>query len=105
MEQYRDLASEWYKYPNKVRIPGGETFTDVKERAYSAILELACKMTRTIIVVAHGGTIRAVICGLLDLDLNHAFRIRQDNAALNIIEYNQGGYTVLSLLNGISHLE
>ncbi|HHV35854.1 MAG TPA: alpha-ribazole phosphatase [Syntrophomonadaceae bacterium] len=106
MEQYRDLASEWYKYPNKVRIPGGETFTDVKERAYSAILELARQNDPgTIIVVAHGGTIRAVICGLLDLDLNHAFRIRQDNAALNIIEYNQGGYTVLSLLNGISHLE
>ena len=105
MEEYRELASEWYQYPGKIRIPGGETFTDVKERAYNTILELARQNDPgTIIVVAHGGTIRAIICGLLDIDLNHAFQIRQDNTALNIIECNQGGYIVLSLLNGVSHL-
>ncbi|MDD4262637.1 MAG: histidine phosphatase family protein, partial [Syntrophaceticus schinkii] len=72
---------------------------------YNTILELARQNDPgTIIVVAHGGTIRAIICGLLDIDLNHAFQIRQDNTALNIIEYNQGGYIVLSLLNGVSHL-
>jgi alpha-ribazole phosphatase len=91
MEEYRELASEWYQHPGKIRIPGGETFTDVKERAYNTILELARQNDPgTIIVVAHGGTIRAIICGLLDIDLNHAFQIRQDNTALNIIEYNQG---------------
>ncbi|MDD2360831.1 MAG: alpha-ribazole phosphatase [Syntrophaceticus schinkii] len=105
MEEYRELASEWYQHPGKIRIPGGETFTDVKERAYNTILELARQNDPgTIIVVAHGGTIRAIICGLLDIDLNHAFQIRQDNTALNIIEYNHGGYIVLSLLNGVSHL-
>lgn len=105
MEEYRELASEWYQHPGKIRIPGGETFTDVKERAYNTILELARQNDPgTIIVVAHGGTIRAIICGLLDIDLNHAFQIRQDNTALNIIEYNHGGYIVLPLLNGVSHL-
>lgn len=106
MEQYKDLASEWYRYPGKVRIPGGENFQDLKERAYNTILELAHQNDPgTIMVVAHGGTIRAIICGLLDIDLNHAFQIRQDNTALNIIEYNHGGYIVLSLLNGVSHLQ
>lgn len=105
MEQYSDLATKWYQYPGQVRIPGGESFTDVKERAFNTILELTRQNDPgTIIVVAHGGTIRAVICGLLDIDLNHAFQFRQDNAALNIIEYHQEGFIVLSLLNGISHL-
>lgn len=105
MEQYKELASEWYQHPGKIRIPGGENFKDLKERAYNKILELAHQNDPgTIIVVAHGGTIRAIICGLLDIELNNAFRIRQDNTALNIIECNHGGYNVLSLLNGISHL-
>lgn len=106
MEKYKDLASEWYQYPGKVRLPGGENFEELKGRAYSAALDLMYQNDPgTIIVVAHGGTIRAIICGILDIDLNHAFQIRQDNTALNIIDYHpENGYIVLSLLNGISHL-
>jgi len=105
MEQFKDVAAEWYDHPGKVRIPGGESFQDLKERAYRKILDLLAENDPgTIITVAHGGTIRAVVCGLLDIDLNHAFQIRQDNTALNIIEYHPQGYTVLALLNGTSHL-
>jgi len=82
----------------------GETFVEVKERAYNAVLKLLKENDPgTIIVVAHGGTIRAIICGLLDIDLNHAFRIEQDNTALNIIQYDQG-FISLSLLNDTNHL-
>ncbi len=103
-EKYSDLAERWYQYPATVRIPEGETFEELKERAYGAILRLVAKHpSDTIIVVAHGGTIRTIICGLLDIDLNHAFHIRQDNGALNIIEFYEG-YGVLTLLNDTSHL-
>ncbi len=105
MDKYHDLAAKWYKYPAQVRIPSGETFAELKERSYHAILELAQRHDPgSIIVVAHGGAIRAIICGLLDIDLNYTFRIRQDNTALNIIEYYPGN-PVLSLLNDTSHLQ
>lgn len=103
-EQYSDLAERWYQYPATVRIPQGETFEELKERAYGAVMNLVQKHDAgSIIVVAHGGTIRTIICGLLDIDLNHAFHIRQDNGALNIIEFYEG-YSVLTLLNDVSHL-
>ncbi|MGB4429547.1 MAG: alpha-ribazole phosphatase, partial [Thermacetogeniaceae bacterium] len=103
-EKYKELAEKWYQSPASVRIPKGETFFEVKERAYNAIMKLLKENDPgTIIVVAHGGTIRAIICGLLDIDLNHAFRIQQDNTALNIIQYNKG-FIVLSLLNDTNHL-
>ncbi|MDH7578779.1 MAG: alpha-ribazole phosphatase [Bacillota bacterium] len=102
--QFRELAANWYTSPAKIRIPQGETFAELKERAYNTVMELVKKHDPgTLIIVTHGGTIRAIICALLNIDLNHAFRIRQDNGALNIIEYyeNRG---VLCLLNDTHHL-
>ena len=106
MEKYEDLAAEWYQCPGQVRLPGGENFEEVKERAYSTALDLLQQNDPgTIIVVAHGGTIRTIICGILDIELNHGFKISQDNTALNIINYYpENGFTVLSLLNGTTHL-
>ncbi len=102
--RFRELAAHWYTSPAKIQIPQGETFAQLKERAYNTILELVKKHEKeTIIVVTHGGTIRTIICALLDIDLNHAFRIRQDNGALNIIEYYQDR-GVLCLLNDTYHL-
>lgn len=103
-EKYRDLADKWYRHPATVRIPEGETFEEVKERSYRAILKLVqAHDSETIIVVAHGGTIRCIICNLLGIDLNNAFRIRQDNCALNIIDFYEG-CTVLTLLNDVNHI-
>ncbi|MGB9792453.1 MAG: alpha-ribazole phosphatase [Thermacetogeniaceae bacterium] len=101
--KYQDLAERWHNLPATVRIPGGETFEEVKERAYNTILKLVQKHDPgTIIVVTHGGTIRAIICALLGIDLNHAFRIRQDNGSLNIIEFYEN-WGVLCLLNDTTH--
>lgn len=102
--RYKDLADRWHVSPATVKIPEGETFQEVKERAYKVILELVQKHDPgTIIVVTHGGTIRTIVCALLGLDLNNAFRIRQDNGALNIIEFYED-YGILCLLNDITHI-
>lgn len=102
--KYPELAERWHKLPATVRIPGGETFEEVKERAYSIILKLVQKHDPgAIVVVTHGGTIRAIICALLEIDLNHAFHIRQDNGSLNIIEFYED-WGILCLLNDTTHI-
>jgi len=102
---YRDIAENWHKSPGSVRIPDGETFQELKERAYGTVMDLVKRHDPgTIAVVTHGGVIRAIICALLDIDLNNVFRIRQDNIALNIIDYYEG-YGILNLLNDTHHLE
>lgn len=102
--QYKDLVDKWYSSPGEIRIPQGETFDEVKKRAFNTVQELV-KLNEpgAIVVVTHGGPIRAILCALLNVDLNYAFRIRQDNAALNIIDF-YGDIGVLSLLNDTHHL-
>ena len=43
-----------------------------------------------IAVVAHGGVNRIILCSLLHIPLEHLFRIAQDYAALNILQYRDG---------------
>ncbi|GAW91512.1 alpha-ribazole phosphatase [Calderihabitans maritimus] len=102
--QFRELADGWYKNPADLQIPQGETFRQVRDRAYKAVLELVAKHPdETVLVVSHGGTIRAVICAVLDLEMDRIWQFRQDNTAVNIIEFYEGR-TVISLLNDTHHL-
>jgi len=58
----------------------------------------------TVLVVAHGGPIRLLICNLLGLAMKYWLNLRIDMASLSIVEtYPQG--TILTLLNDVSHLE
>jgi len=103
--RYPDLANNWHASPGSVRIPDGETFQELMERANSTVTDLAKSHDPgTVAVVTHGGAIRSIICALLGIDLNNVFRIRQDNAALNIIDFYDG-YGILNLLNDTHHLE
>lgn len=103
--RYSDIADNWHASPGQIHIPEGETFQELTTRANSAIAGLIEKHDpATVAVVAHGGTIRAIVCALLGIDLNNVFRIRQDNGALNVIDYYDG-YGILGLLNDIHHFE
>jgi alpha-ribazole phosphatase len=103
--RFGDISDRWYAAPGSVRIPDGETFQELRERAYDAVKDLVKRHDQSsIAVVTHGATIRAIICALLDIDLNKVFQIRQDNAALNIMDF-YGELGVLGLLNDTYHLE
>jgi alpha-ribazole phosphatase len=59
---------------------------------------------KTIAIVCHGGTIRIVLCSVLNLALKNIWNMRQESTALNIIDYNDSN-SLVSLLNDTSHLE
>lgn len=96
--------SKLFSHPNEVEIPNGETFQIVKERALSALHSLRDQHNnQTIAIVSHGGTIRTILCGVLNLHLNYLWNIKQDNTAVNIIEfYNE--QALVSLVNDTHHL-
>jgi alpha-ribazole phosphatase len=104
-ERFREIADSWHASPGSVRIPGGETFQELMARSYGAVAGLSKRHDPgTIVIVAHGGTIKSIICALLGMDMNNLFRIQQDNTALNIISFYDG-YGILSLLNDTHHLD
>ena len=98
------ISSDFFKNPDAIRVPGGETFGEVKVRAEAVIKDLICDHPgQTIVVVSHGGTIRTILCAALGLDLNRVWAIRQDNTAVNIVEYH-GESAIVTLLNDIHHI-
>lgn len=58
-----------------------------------------------VVVVSHGGTIRAAIGIFLHMDLNQYLRLKQDNVALNILEVFEKGRAMLLLFNDCVHLK
>jgi len=108
---YNNINSGWpsimdklFTCPDEVRIPGGETFPELKERASSAVQRIvAAHPNETVAVVSHGGTIRTILCAALDIHLNHVWNIKQDNTAVNIVEYYDGR-NLVTLVNDTHHL-
>lgn len=102
--QWSDIMAKLFTHPDEIQIPDGETFREVKERATIALSALIKKHpNETIVVVSHGGTIRTILCSVLNIPLNHLWNIKQDNTAINILEYYDD-QALVSLVNGTYHL-
>lgn len=101
---YPDLLQIWLTEPEKLIIPQGETFQEMLTRAWSGLnYILANHKDETVILVAHGVTIGAIICTILGIKLNNLWRIKQGNTGISIVEfYNNKG--ILTLFNDTYHL-
>ena len=81
------------------RIEGGESFADVRARALPRLERMLREHAGgTVLLVAHGGLNRVVLCEALGLDLNSVVRLEQSYACLNIIDYFDD-YPVVQLMN------
>jgi len=94
----------FFRSPSKVEIPGGESFGDVKQRTDRA-LELLRKRHdgECIAVVTHGGAIRTILCSALGIHLDSLWCFRQDNTAVNIVEYEER-HNIIRLVNDVNHI-
>ena len=98
------MFDKFLQQSDKIHIPGGETFSELKNRAYTAVKELVEKHAgKSILVVAHGGTICTIISSILNMQLNDVWSIKLDNTSINIVEYFRGR-PVVTLLNDTHHL-
>ncbi|MEN6413635.1 MAG: alpha-ribazole phosphatase [Veillonellales bacterium] len=98
------IMDDLFTHAETVRIPGGETFPEVKERATKALQKLVGQHPdETIAVVSHGGTIRTILCAALNIPLNYVWNIKQDNTAVNIVQYYDKR-SIVELVNDSHHL-
>jgi len=88
------------------KLPRGESVSQLAARVDQFIAVCLGKHTEeeTILVVAHGGSLRTLICRLLGLGLEHWWQIGIDSASLTIMETYPLGM-MLSLLNDTCHLK
>jgi alpha-ribazole phosphatase len=60
-EKYPQEFDNWYNDTFKIKVPEGESFNDLIERALSVIKEIINKHTGTVVVVTHGGVVKGIL--------------------------------------------
>jgi alpha-ribazole phosphatase len=102
---YPDLTESWLSWDIQMRFPDGEGVSEVDSRVRKFKEQLKKhNLDETILVVAHAGTLRMLICQMLGLEIHHWRQLRVGLASLSIVETFQGA-DVLTLLNDVSHLK
>lgn len=95
-----DLYQRWMTAPARVHFPGGESYADLKARACAAMTEImVSNRGAVIVVVSHGGPIRAVIASLLEMPDDAAFRLGIDHGGMAQVDWI-GDKPTLCCLNG-----
>jgi len=75
------------------RPPGGESFTDLQKRAFPPFQKIAATAQGDVLIIAHAGVNRVLLCKILGMPIDNLFTIAQDHACLNLLRF-QNAWTV-----------
>ena len=103
--QFPEIARLWTQRSPQLTYPEGESLVELDARISQFRTRLA-KHTENdvVLIVAHSGVLRTLICQILDLEMRNRWNIRLDLASLSIID-TYPETAILSLLNDTSHLD
>lgn len=76
--QYPEVLEDWLQDPFTLRVPGGETASELGERvilAWNKIIRDA-NSAQTVVIVAHAGPLRMLLCHLTGIDLSRQWEYR-----------------------------
>ncbi|MGQ7944915.1 alpha-ribazole phosphatase [Flavobacterium sp. WC2509] len=83
----QEVLNPWMTDFVNVRVPNGESFVDLNERVVDFLENEASKPNeKPLIIVAHAGVIRSILCKINDLPLQDAFKSKLDFGAVVKIE-------------------
>jgi alpha-ribazole phosphatase len=103
-EKYPQVAQRWEHRSPDLTYPGGESLRELEKRV-AVFKNRVCQHApgETILVVAHSGILRSLICQLLNLEMAYRWNLRVDLASISIVE-TYPEIAILNLLNDTSHL-
>lgn len=103
-DTYPDLYALWQKEPEKVTFPGGENLDTAADRAEKAIYRFARNHPdKTTVIVSHRAINKVLLCRLLGLGSNSFWKLRQNTACINELQFTGAGFILLKL-NDTCHL-
>ena len=84
----RDAFDVWADDYANLAPPNGETFSQLHARAKSFVEDVSShSQGKNILVVTHGGLIRALIAEVLQMPLKRLFRLTIDHASITQLEF------------------
>jgi alpha-ribazole phosphatase len=104
-EQHPEVAQQWMAQSPDLTYPGGERVPDMESRVagFKKKLEKHDE-NETILIVAHSGILRTLICQLLGWEPERRWQIRVDLASVSTV-YIYPESAILTQLNDVCHLE
>ncbi|MDE2965494.1 MAG: histidine phosphatase family protein [Acidobacteriota bacterium] len=107
--RYPDMYRNWLTAADpSFAPPGGESDLQLYSRADTVVdrlREIRTDSGSNLLVVTHGGMLRALIARLLGLSAQKMWKFRFANAGLSLVSVFDDGSAVVDLLNDTSHLE
>ncbi len=104
--RHAEFLERWLHDPADLVLPGGESMREMQERAWAALGEIVQTYpSGNVILVSHNLCNLALLCRLMNLELINFRRLRQDECALNLIEFGERWpHPVVTRLNDTSFL-
>jgi probable phosphoglycerate mutase len=105
-DQYPEFLKEWRRDPSRLRMPGGETLSEVQSRAIETLGRIIRPYDpgSTLAVACHNFVILSILCSATRIPLSRLRELRQETAAFSVL-YKKGEILWAELINSRAHLE
>lgn len=98
------LLQKWIEDPMSIKLPGGESIADLKERVWSTVNDIVARhANENVVVVGHHFTNLVIISMAIGLDLRNIWRLKQDESAVSLLLHNEFGWRLI-YCNSLEHI-
>lgn len=107
-DHYPELYAKWALHREDLPYPNGENGADVWKRCSALLLQIVREPHEKVAIVAHGGTIRSIVCGVLGIAQQKRFRFGAplENCSITVVKYIEAkNQYFLHTFNDFSHLK
>jgi alpha-ribazole phosphatase len=80
----------WIKDFVDQKVPAGESYREMHDRVMEFFNEMLTREKKDVIIVCHGGVIRAILANILQMPLKYMFRMNIDFGAVSKIVADNG---------------
>lgn len=105
ISDHPELLARWQRDPTHVRLPGGETLGECRDRALSALGELVRRHEPgpPIVVVSHQMVLGALLLSVQGRPLAEQHGVRQENTAISLVGWREPTWRV-AFQGDVAHL-
>lgn len=103
--RYGDIYQDWVDTPEQVKIPGGESLADIRNRSLPFVKDAVSRCPEgKIVLVTHRAVNKVLICALLGLDNSMFWNFKLDTGAITRFSFD-GNRTAMISHNDTSYLK
>lgn len=106
-DQYSEWYASWSLHEEDIHYPDGENGLDVWNRCFQSLEQIVRSKAERVCIVAHGGTIRSILCGALGIPQQKRFYFGAplENCSMTVLRYMETDRRFyLQVFNDTSHL-